>query len=371
MAERFNLGFNINIHHGDGLVFSCDVLIIKDWRGRSGGIDAAVFEQYRRSGGSEPGLLDEGEFHVLDSADFTGAPHTLVVGPTRRPLSTYTQVRELAADMLAALKRADLNPAHVATTLQGANWVLLDEREAFRAMLLGFGDAYDAGNYPPSLERITFVEIADMRARLMREALDEYLPPAPPPAPPEALYDDVMEDFAPEPLGEATREAPAPAGTPTTAPRLAGRESFAPEYQKPEADVSQPHVFVAMPFAKKYNNQFYLAIRPAVEAIDHLCIRLDQDESRFTGEIMDEVKRQIKAAALVIALLDDANPNVYLEVGYAWGVETPTLLLARDDENLPFDVRGHRCLFYSYEELYLLENLLTEELKGLAARGVI
>jgi hypothetical protein len=44
--------------------------------------------------------------------------------------------------------------------------------------------------------------------------------------------------------------------------------------------------------------------------------------------------------------LSDANPNVYLEVGYAWGRGRPTLLVVRDSSHLKFDVQGQRCLIY-------------------------
>ena len=59
-----------------------------------------------------------------------------------------------------------------------------------------------------------------------------------------------------------------------------------------------------------------------------LCERADL--SAFTGDVMDWVRNRIKTAKLVIADLTEANPNVYLEVGYAWGCEVPTVLLTKD-----------------------------------------
>ena len=66
----------------------------------------------------------------------------------------------------------------------------------------------------------------------------------------------------------------------------------------------------------------------------------------FTGDILERIKLRIETAALVIADLTAANPNVYLEVGYAWGKERPTLLISKKSGDLKFDVRGHRCLIY-------------------------
>jgi hypothetical protein len=49
---------------------------------------------------------------------------------------------------------------------------------------------------------------------------------------------------------------------------------------------------------------------------------------------------------LVIADLTGANANVYLEVGYAWGKDRPTVLVAKKGNELKFDVSGQRCIVY-------------------------
>jgi hypothetical protein len=68
-------------------------------------------------------------------------------------------------------------------------------------------------------------------------------------------------------------------------------------------------------------------------------------------------------APLLVADLSTANPNVYLEVGYAWGKGIPTVLLARDAADLRFDVKGQRCLLYN--SIRKLEASLKSELKAL------
>ena len=77
----------------------------------------------------------------------------------------------------------------------------------------------------------------------------------------------------------------------------------------------RPHAFVAMPFAGSFEDVFYYGISPPVRAAGLLCERLDQ--LSFTGDIMDRMKERIASSAIVVADLSDANPNVYLEVGYA------------------------------------------------------
>jgi nucleoside 2-deoxyribosyltransferase len=78
---------------------------------------------------------------------------------------------------------------------------------------------------------------------------------------------------------------------------------------------------------------------------------------------MEWVRTRISSARLVIADLSDANPNVYLEVGYAWGCGRPTVLLVKDTAQLKFDVRGQRCLVY--QKIKDLETSLRSELDGL------
>ncbi len=76
----------------------------------------------------------------------------------------------------------------------------------------------------------------------------------------------------------------------------------------------------------------------------------------FTGEVLEWIKKRIASATLIVADLSTANPNVYLEVGYAWGCGKPTILTVRQTEDLKFDVRGQRCLVY--KSIKSLEEML-------------
>ena len=78
---------------------------------------------------------------------------------------------------------------------------------------------------------------------------------------------------------------------------------------------------------------------------------------------MERVKNRIENATFVVADLTGASPNVYLEVGYAWGLNRPTILLVRDTDSLEFNLRGQRCLVY--ESIKNLESMLAKELVNL------
>ena len=336
MSEPINVGFGIDVHWGDALSFKADVLAVKDWRNRSGGLDAVLYRKIRHADIEMPKLEDNKAHFLVDAETIAEAKYLLFVGPTFRQMRSYTHIREFAFDLLSNLNAAYPDATHLATNIQGTNRGF-DEREALRSMLLGFNDAYEAGAYPPNLKHITFVELASGRAEILRSALDEFLPQR-----------TVVEN-----VEKTVQEV---------ANVLGGQASFAQDAQRPEANEKTPHIFVAMPFAEEFDDQYYLAIYPAVQSLGYLCIRLDQKDSIFTGNIVDEIKERIDSASLVVALLDSLNPNVFLEVGYAWGREVPTILIIHEEEAIPFDVSTEKLTMY--KRIYQLKEELSEQLRA-------
>ncbi len=210
--------------------------------------------------------------------------------------------------------------------MHGANYGL-DEAEAFESALAGIVEAITQGTYPPSLKRITIAEIYEPRAKRLRSILRELFPDS-------LIKSEFMGGFARRSLE-------------TSRLREAGVNSE-----------EKPLIFVAMPFDKKMDDVFHYGIRNAVNNAGFLCERID--EVVFTGDILDLIKSRIGKARLVIADLTTANPNVYLEVGYAWGLGIPTVLIAQDAQELKFDVKGQKCIIYS--GIRELEGKLSKEL---------
>jgi hypothetical protein len=103
-------------------------------------------------------------------------------------------------------------------------------------------------------------------------------------------------------------------------------------------------VFVAMPFVEEFEDVYQFGIYSTVRRCGYICEKVD--ESAFAGSIIDRIMDGIRSAEFVIADLTMERPNVYLEVGYAWGLQKPVLLLARDGQRLHFDLSHHKCLFY-------------------------
>ena len=129
----------------------------------------------------------------------------------------------------------------------------------------------------------------------------------------------------------------------------------------------KPRLFIAMPFAEDFIDEYEIGFCEAGKANGYVCERLDV--AAFTGDIVLEMKRRILSSHGVIALLNGGNPNVFLEVGFALAHSKPIILVADESEQIPFDVRGHRCI--RYRSIAKLREALTQEIAALKAQGVL
>jgi hypothetical protein len=88
------------------------------------------------------------------------------------------------------------------------------------------------------------------------------------------------------------------------------------------------------------------SIRLADESSDSIqCIRGDRDAR--PGEIVRGVISDLVESELAIAVLTGHNPNVFYELGVRHAVGNNTLLLAENEDEVPFDLRTQRLILYS------------------------
>ena len=116
-----------------------------------------------------------------------------------------------------------------------------------------------------------------------------------------------------------------------------------------------------MPFCDGFEDVWQFGIYETVRRCGLVCERVD--ESAFSGAIMDRIQDGIRTADFVVADLTEARPNVYLEVGYAWGVGKPVVLVAKEGTKLHFDLAHHKCLFY--KSAYRLSQDLERQIRDL------
>lgn len=318
----------IVVQQGNALSIRADVLALK-YADRLYGVDGAVVDALSEVVSDiEKRLPKPTGWYITPTAGMVAASHALFVGVGPLWQFGYGEIRAFGRRVLEALAMEMPDANHIALTIHGPGFGL-DESEAFESELAGLLDAINGGNFPTNLKQVTIVESNEGRASRLSTLLDRLLPDRP---------------------GSSPRGAARPLADVPDRLRSVG-------YDSP----SKPHVFVAMPFAEGMEDVFHYGIQGAANAAGFLCERADL--STFTGDVMEWVKTRIASAALVIADLSDVNPNVYLEVGYAWGCGRPTVLVIKDTSQLKFDVRGQRCLVY--KKIKDLELTLRTELENL------
>jgi hypothetical protein len=314
----------ITVKEGDVLKFPCNVLVLKyaqAWHGA----DQAVAAELDLGKGWSLGwdFVAPGQFRFVETNRKLKADIVLFEGVPPLNELTYAKIRQFSRSAMLHVQETLPDARHIAVTIHGVN-IGMDERESFLSQLAGILEALDRTGVLSSLEEITFVEKNTARAGRLACLL--------------------AENYAQRPPGQGQLSMSAP----VAAAGIAERE--------------KPHVFVAMPFSPEMVDVFVFGIEGPVRAAGYLCERVDM--AAFTGDVLERIRTRIETSRLVIADLTGANANVYLEVGYAWGREVPALFVCRQGEELKFDVKGHRCLFYA--SIHELSKMLAAELRVLA-----
>jgi hypothetical protein len=330
MKKKVAPNIRIVVEQGDALAIRADVLALKYADGLHGVDRAVVHALTRVMPDIERRLPKPAGFYITPAREAIAASHVLFIGVGPLRQFGYGEIRAFGRKALEALAGETPHAGHVALTLHGPGYGL-DETEAFESELAGLLDALAGGDFPADLKQVTIIEanVGIGRAERLAVLLDRLLPDGP---------------------GGSGGRAARPLTDVRDRLRSVGYDSQ-----------SKPHVFVAMPFAEEMDDVFHYGIHGAANAAGFLCERADL--SSFTGDVIEWVKTRIASASLVVADLSDANPNVYLEVGYAWGCGRPTVLVVKDTSQLKFDVRGQRCLVY--KRIKDLEVSLRSELENL------
>jgi hypothetical protein len=322
----------IKVVTADALRYKADVLALK-YAQRLHGVDEAVYERLKLERPGAP-LPNQAGHTFHDAPKSIAVRKILFVGV--QPISQfgYAEIREFGRIVLVSLATELPETYHLALTIHGARYGL-DEIEAFKSELAGVVEAITAGDFPEKLGVISFVEQDSARANRLSSALKRLVPKG-------CLTVDGRG--SPRDLEDKAQSALRSAGY---------------------GSATKPRVFVAMPFMPEMDDVFHFGIQGAVNGAGLLCERADL--STFTGDVMDWVKSRISTANLVVADLTSANPNVYLEIGYAWARNVPTVLVVKDGTVPEFNVKGQRYIIY--KSIKHLQDTLAHELKGLIGSG--
>ncbi len=122
---------------------------------------------------------------------------------------------------------------------------------------------------------------------------------------------------------------------------------------------SQIFAFVLMPFDKAFDDIYKIGIKETANSLGILAERVD--EQIFREGILERIYRQIELADLIVADMTGQNPNVFYEVGYAHAKSKLCILLTKNADDIPFDLKHHRHIVYG-NSIGDLRSLLADEM---------
>ncbi len=106
--------------------------------------------------------------------------------------------------------------------------------------------------------------------------------------------------------------------------------------------------FVLMPFRPPFDSYYRKIIKPAAVSVGLATLR--SDEIRGTKVIINDIWRNLWAARVVVADVSTRNPNVNYELGLCDALGVPTIIIAGNIEDVPFDYKHIRCILYNRAE---------------------
>lgn len=89
------------------------------------------------------------------------------------------------------------------------------------------------------------------------------------------------------------------------------------------------------------------------------------DEDLTMPENVCKICKNIQEAGLIVADVSTKNPNVYVELGLAFGLEKRFILLCQDYDDLIFDMRTFNPVKYDPNNLEILKKDLKSAVAGL------
>jgi hypothetical protein len=299
------MAVELTLEHADVCDTPADLLLLKYAQGRFGA-DEKVAERLLKHGACAEAQISPkcGEAAVVETRGTIAAKRVMFLGTARLTKFRYREMRQFARQALDVIRRDALPVKTLTTTVHGTGYGL-DPEEALQSLVFGFQQGLADGPVD-GLEKITFVERSGRLADQLRRGLAT-LPPR------------LVSAASP----------PKPSDPPV------------PAVEKP---ADKKRVFVAMAFSDEFEDVYQFGIYDVIRRCGLVCERID--ETVLAGNIVDQIVDGIRGADFVIADLSGERPNVYLEVGFAWGIQRKVILLARENTRLHFDLSQHRCIFY-------------------------
>jgi len=126
-----------------------------------------------------------------------------------------------------------------------------------------------------------------------------------------------------------------------------------------EFQVRKDSVFVLTPF-HKVEDDTYISIQKVCNDLNLSCKR--GDEEFIKGDIFSYILKNILNSRIVVANINGRNPNVFYELGLAQAIGKPTLIISKNLDDIPFDVKSQNVIIYN--DFADLQQRLSKTLKN-------
>jgi hypothetical protein len=317
-----------SVQEGNVVDVASDLLLLKHAQGFFGADQAVASRLISARLCTEGGIRPlPGDSVVVETLGSIAPKRVLFLGTPPLYSFTYDEMYLFAQRAIEKVAALGFSVRTITTTIHGTGYGL-DGGEALQRLVRGFREGL-ATYREMAVESIIFLTLGERAERMLKAALT-------------AMGLD-KESTVATGIG-GYRDAHQALQGSVTSPAVKDAAPLPAPASEASRAVRTRRVFVAMPFSEEFQNVYEFGIYPAVRNAGFICERVD--ETHFTGDILNQITEGIAAASLVIADLTEGRPNVYLEVGYAWGRGVPVIFVARKGEKLHFDVSTHRCIFY-------------------------
>ncbi|HXQ36381.1 MAG TPA: hypothetical protein VN843_20375, partial [Anaerolineales bacterium] len=272
-------------------------------------------------------------YFIVETQDALSVPFLCIINFQSHEVPfDYPSVDKYARQIIRVLREQPVlaHCRRVATRLFGRSG--LDVGESLETMISAFSSEIRITGKPGSLEEIQFVE-----------------------------YDDKVAVRSEQRLAQLLEDGTIVSGK-LPHLNLSQSDAVVAEDENRFESLARRPIFVAMPYAKEFDNIYFFGIKGPVEAHGRKCERVDQEH--FTGDIIKQIKDRIGACEIVIGDLTGQNANVFYEIGYAEGLGKRVLLLTQD-ENPPFDLKTQRQIRYQPIDIRGLADTVKAELDHL------
>ena len=151
------------------------------------------------------------------------------------------------------------------------------------------------------------------------------------------------------------------------------KSSYALDGLEPGVAV-MPDCFVIQPFdAGEFDKRFDDICKPALKRAGLDAYRVDRDPN--ADVLIDTIEERISKAAMCLADITSDNPNVWYELGFAFAVERPVILIcsANRNDKFPFDIQHRKVIRYRTESSSDFEKLgaqITEKADAILAKSL-